>query len=180
MTDIGDITFSFDLDTSRLKSALLSEDDIGAVIRCHFEAERAASHVLHIVTAGRVGRFGERRFRYLSDKLDLLEVVGLEALHLQPLRFVNTHRNKFAHEGHDRINQTQVSELWGALSSVAPKFNDDSRFTWHGNDRYDNVRVGDLSLKERYVLGASNAIGLFASLPEILGAISGRPQTSSG
>lgn len=180
MTDIGTVTFSFDIDTSRLKAALLSEDDIGAMIRCHFEAERAAIHVLDAVTAGRFGQKRSRRYQYLSDKLDLLEIIGLEVLHLEPLRYINKHRNKFAHDGQDRITQTQVGELWGAVTRAASQLNEDTRFTFAGDDRYRDVRVGDLGLRERYVIGASSAIGLFAALPGILTSLSNRSQTPSG
>lgn len=40
------MTFNFDVDAKRLFRAMETDDDIGAVIRVHFEIDRALTHVI--------------------------------------------------------------------------------------------------------------------------------------
>lgn len=178
MTDIGNVNFSFDICMPRLRQALTSEDDIGSIIRCHFEAERAATHVLEVLTAGRFAKVSERKGRYLSDKLNLLEILGVAPLQLEPIRSLNRHRNRFAHDGQDVITESHVTELWGTLSLVAPNMTRDSRYTLGNHARYQDVRICNLDAREQYVIAACAAVALLAAFPEILASTSPHYQTS--
>jgi hypothetical protein len=115
--DIGTVTLDYNPDVEAIKDALTATDDIGVVIRCHFQAERAIVHLLDSLTTGRFSKKADR-YRYLSNKLDLLEVLGFQPDWVAPLRVVNAHRNHFAHQGQDTLKETDERELKEAVSRV--------------------------------------------------------------
>lgn len=176
--DFGNIKMSFDPDMNRVASALLSEDDIGAVIRCHFEAERAVEHVLMSITNGRYG-FGKLTYKYLSDKVKLLKVLGVPPHFLVPLERLNKHRNQFAHEGLEQIANEQALELRDAVKLLYPVFDDNFRMTLHGKREFDKC-YRDCSTKERYVVSSTVAMSLIAAFPEMVMAASTQAAASEG
>jgi hypothetical protein len=63
----------------RLKQAMMTDDNIGALIRCHFEAERCARYTLSKLTSGRSDAID---YRYLSNILDSLLLIGLPQIYV--------------------------------------------------------------------------------------------------
>lgn len=43
---IGNITLEHDINTDRFLAAVFEANDIGAIIRCHYEAEQVLNYVL--------------------------------------------------------------------------------------------------------------------------------------
>lgn len=116
--DLGDFTIAYDIDTSRLVASFFSEDDIGVVIRCHFEVERAATHSLENLTRG---RWRKLRTQYLSDLLNLLEVLGAPVKLLAPARTLNSQRNEFAHKGMVELSEQALLDLVRSVRAFLPQ-----------------------------------------------------------
>lgn len=158
------VTLSFDLNRGRLLSAFFADDDVGAIIRCHFEAERAAIHVLSELTAGRFNP-DHNMTRYLSQKLEMLRVVGVDPKILSPLAAHNAHRNKFAHHGQEKITVTQLDEIHGAVLAVLPNFGE-MQFRFPDNDAFESHYI-NLTLRQKYVGNMMMAIAAFAAIPDL-------------
>lgn len=93
--DLGRLTVQHTVDINRLKPALFEGDDIGAVIRCNYEAETAINHVLDRLTEGRSKRCTTRwKFAQLLDACHLL---GIHENWTAPLKIHNKQRNLSNH-----------------------------------------------------------------------------------
>lgn len=163
---IGELTIGHQPDTGRFTSAFFAEDDLGAIIRCHFEVERAAIRSLDVITQG---RWKKTRSQYLSEKLNLLEVVGAPLKLLAPARILNKQRNEFAHDGIDAISEQQSLDLLRSLRAFYPTFNDDYRVIFHGLRQFD-AAFRDCTLRQRYVATAMFLTLLIGGIPELIAA----------
>ncbi|WP_295897896.1 hypothetical protein [uncultured Bartonella sp.] len=67
--DIGTVTIEHEIDTSKFIDAVFTKDDIGAIIRVHFEAERVLNWILGKITDGRSEKV-VKSWKF-SQKLDL-------------------------------------------------------------------------------------------------------------
>ncbi|MFA6155056.1 hypothetical protein [Mesorhizobium sp.] len=163
--DLGTMTIAHNPDTARIAAALFSEDDIGAVIRCHFEVERATTHAVSVITQDRWRVV--KNCRYLADKLNLLEVIGVPKHFLEPARALNRHRNGLAHQGVDEITEDQETEITRLTRLVFPNYHDDFELRVSGRHTF-NKKYRDCSTKERYVMTVGQVAMMIAGLPEIL------------
>lgn len=93
--DIGSVTIEHDIDRSKILDALFTEDDIGTIIRIHFEAERALNWLLHKLTDGRSEKV-VKSWKF-SQKLDLCYLLGMPDRWLSPIKTLNKDGNSFAH-----------------------------------------------------------------------------------
>ncbi|MBZ9760983.1 hypothetical protein LB553_08845 [Mesorhizobium sp. CA8] len=160
------LTMAHQPETSRLVAALRSEDDIGAVIRCHFEVERAAEHALEVITQG---RFKVARANYLSEKLNLLEILGAPQAFLGAARLMNKHRNGLAHRGVDQITAEQEAEYSAAVRRVFPQYGEDFRLrATKGTDWSFEKIYADCSVRERYVWSTGFVIVMVGELPQFM------------
>ncbi|MEI9409914.1 hypothetical protein [Mesorhizobium salmacidum] len=160
------LTMSHQADASRLIAALRGEDDIGAVIRCHFEVERAAEHALDVIT---VGRFKVARADYLYDKLNVLEMLGAPKAYLEPARLMNKHRNALAHKGIEQITSQQEAEYTAAVREVFPQYTEDFRLqATKGTEWSFDKLYKDSSTRERYVWSTSLVIPMLSELPQFM------------
>ncbi|MCO4316363.1 hypothetical protein M8997_004140 [Phyllobacterium sp. 21LDTY02-6] len=115
MTDILDMTLNFNPNGQRLLKALRGDDDIGSLVRCQFEADRAAIAVLEKLTHG---RYKPQDDKYLTERLRLCRLFGVSDRLIQPLRTLNKHRNAFAHDGTDEITEQQFLDLFRQVKEV--------------------------------------------------------------
>lgn len=158
------LTISHEVETKRLAEALFSEDEIDAVIRCHFELERAAIHALEVITQG---RWKAGRSNYLKDKLNLLEIIAVPRHLLAPANLLNQHRNDLAHKGVDKITEQQEAEFTRLTRVALPQYHDDYSLKVSGKRTFDK-KYRECSVKERYVMTAGVVVMLVGGLPEIL------------
>lgn len=161
--DLGTLVISFNPDTKRLSKALFTEDDIGAVLRCHFEAERATVHALSLIDQNPPSK---RSLQYLSQQLSRLEALGAPAPYLKPLRILNSHRNSFAHRGQEVLTEKQATELREAIGEVLPALKTGGSLRVHGARPF-NKTYDEATTKERYVMSTASALFLVAALPDI-------------
>lgn len=164
--NIGIVTITFEPTTERLIAALLSEDDVGSIIRTHTEIERAVDSVLVELTGNRYSPKGNH-FKYLSEKVTLLGILGVPEDFLAPLKLINRHRNEFTHHGQDAFSEKEVLELARAVRKVTPKLDDDFRMIVRGLHSFDKS-FADCTNRERYVIAATLMLGLIAGLPKII------------
>ncbi|PQA73515.1 hypothetical protein [Brucella oryzae] len=162
--DLGEVISEHEPDTKRLAAAFFSDDDIGALIRCHFEVERAAIHALEIMTQG---RWKTANCRYLNDKLNILEVIGAPPALLAPARILNKHRNSLAHSGIDIITREQEHEFTASVRRFFPQYTLDSKIDFRGTQTF-NGTINDCSHRQRYVISASFLTMAMSSIPKIL------------
>ncbi|MBZ9798800.1 hypothetical protein [Mesorhizobium sp. ES1-4] len=156
---------SFEIDMKRLISALLTEDDIGTMLRCHYEAERAARHALRLIDDSLpLARRGMQK--YLSQMLNRLEMLGVPPHFLAPLRTLNSHRNSFGHRGQELITDKQASDLMNTVRRITPGFGEHWRLTVHGKRAFDKT-YGEATTKERYVMSACTGVTFIGAFPEI-------------
>ncbi len=153
-----------DPDTGRLSSAFFSDDDIGTLIRCHFEVERAAIHALDILTQE---RWKIAKYRYLNDKINFLEVIGAPPALLTPARILNKHRNALAHSGIDIITEEQEQEFTASIRSFFPQYSSDSTVSFRGKKTFDG-KLSECSHRQRYVVSASFLIMGLSGIPKLM------------
>ena len=165
MTDNRLVTLSFDVSTNRLFEAFFANEDVAAIIRCHFEAERAAAHVLSKLTAGRC-KPSSNMVRYFGQKLEMLRIIGIDPKALSPLAIHNEHRNKFMHGGQVAITTDQLEELHESVLKIIPKFGE-MQFKFPDIPGFDRL-YKDLSDRQKYVGNMMGAIWTFASIPDIV------------
>lgn len=162
--DLGNFVSSHSPDTARLAAAFFSNDDIGALIRCHFELERAATHALDVLTQG---RWKAAKCRYLNDKLNALEMIGAPPTILASAKILNRHRNRLAHDGVDTISSEQEAEFTLSVRSVMPQYTDDFRVIISGSMNFDD-KVSNCTVRQRYVISCGFVVMLVGSIPQIM------------
>ena len=163
---LGELTVGHEPDTARYTAAFFSEDDLGTIIRCHFEVERAANRSLEVITQG---RWKKVRSQYLSEKLNLLEMVGAPQKLLAPARTLNNQRNDFAHKGLEEISEQQFLDLVRGVRAFLPQFHDDYRVIFHGKREFDSA-FKDCSIRQRYAATSFILSMLVGGIPELVAA----------
>ncbi|TIN70477.1 MAG: hypothetical protein E5Y30_15830 [Mesorhizobium sp.] len=158
------ITLAHDIDPKRFSAAFFGEDDIGAVIRCHYEVEKAAIYALEVLTDGRWKRL---RSQYLSEKLNLLEVLGAPPRLLAPARTLNNQRNDFAHEGLDTLDPQKELDLTRGVRAFFPQFHDDYSIVLHGKREFTG-KFRECSPRQKYVVSAAILSALIGSIPVLM------------
>ncbi|MDR6303055.1 hypothetical protein GGQ85_000736 [Nitrobacter vulgaris] len=148
--------FNFDVDSGRIMRAMYTEDDIGAVIRIHFEIDRALDHIVRTM----VPSSNTMKLPYTSSKVDFLLALGLPNLRITPVLIINSIRNKFAHREKEAIVLSDTVDLLRAIETmydrkipesfqVIHQKKDGSRCEW---------RFGEMSPKEKFCFLGSLAL----------------------
>jgi len=106
--------FSFEVDVARMMRAIDTPDDIGAVVRMHFEIDRALEHIVDAM----VPAAKHLRHRFMDERIRFLQALGLPDVRLQPARTINTVRNDFAHREKENLEQADVDALEGPVSKL--------------------------------------------------------------
>lgn len=163
--NVGDLVIEHSTDPSRMISAMLGEDEIGAIVRCHFEAEQAINHVLKKLSNGRSKRV--EGWQSFANKLEVCRVLGIGENMCAPLKLLNDHRNEFAHNGRESLAAGEVVDLFRLVSRAYPQFTQEFRFVITGKNSFDRP-YKECSNKEKYVMSCAIAINLFASMPQVL------------
>ena len=165
MTDVDDVIMSYELDRKNLMSAFFADDDISSIMRCYSEADVAANHVLSKL-AHKGFEPKESKLRYLSEKLEVAELLGVHTNFIAPLRAHNKHRNKFAHGNQRLIKGTQLDELHQLVRKAVPVFGDDFRFRLERGDYFESP-YSQLTPRQKYVGNMMMAISSFAVVPDL-------------
>ncbi|TPI77692.1 MULTISPECIES: hypothetical protein [unclassified Mesorhizobium] len=163
MADVGTIIMEHEVDTSRLIGALFEADDVGAIVRCHYEAERALDFVLEKLTDGRSKRTKGWTF---ANRLEVCRMFGVRDMWTAPIQTINNQRNDFAHKGQLLIEDQQILDLYHQVRRIYPKFSDKFRLEISGRKLF-NKEFGESSNREKYVMLASVVTSLFCSLPQM-------------
>ncbi|WP_150111189.1 hypothetical protein [Mesorhizobium opportunistum] len=163
MLDVGAITMEHDIDTSRFVGALFEADDVGAIIRCHYETEKALDFVLEKLTDGRSKRTKGWTF---ANRLEVCRMLGVRDIWTAPIQTINSQRNDFAHKGQLLIEDQQILDLYHQLRLIYPKFSQSFRLKINGSRAFDK-EFEQCSNKEKYVILASVVTSLFCSLPQM-------------
>ncbi|MGO4683370.1 hypothetical protein [Hyphomicrobium sp. 2TAF46] len=106
-TQITNINFE------RFEAAFVSTDDIGIVVRCEYEIERAAYRALSAM----VPKYDKFKHRYLSDHLKTFRAFNFSGPIFQVADYVRKVRNEFAHDGIEQITEQHVKELCSQAGS---------------------------------------------------------------
>jgi hypothetical protein len=107
MNDLPGPIFTTQIDFDRFEAAFLSEDVVGAVVRCQYEMERAARRALTSLAP----KYHLMKHRYLSDHLKTFRALGCEGPIFQVAEYVNKVRNEFAHDGIELLTDQHLREL---------------------------------------------------------------------
>ncbi|QYM73187.1 hypothetical protein K1X45_01680 [Pseudochrobactrum sp. Wa41.01b-1] len=162
--NIGTVVFDYDVNTKRLTDALFSEDEIGSIIRCHFEVEQAIEHVLAKFTDGRTKRKANNW--NFAQKLELCRIIGIHDNFLVPFKTLNDHRNDFAHNGKITISDKDVTDLIIQVRRACPQFTDQLQLEIIGERKFMKS-VMECTNKEKYILAVSMVLSIFCALPHI-------------
>jgi hypothetical protein len=155
-------TFNFPIDTGRMLRAIDTSDDIGAVIRIHFEIDRALEHIVSVM----VPAAQHLRHRFMDERIRFVLALGLPTDRVEPARTINTLRNHFAHREKERLDQSDVDLLEGPVCemlgrAIPPQFSlrherkDGSRREW---------LYGDMSVKEKICMLGFFTLGGIATI----------------
>jgi hypothetical protein len=106
--------FNFPVDTARMMRAIDTPDDIGAVVRMHFEIDRALEHVVRAMVPA-VKHLGHR---YMDQRIRFLQALGLPDIRIEPARVINKIRNDFAHREKEALTESDVSALEEPVSRL--------------------------------------------------------------
>lgn len=164
--DVGTITFSFDVDHKRLMRAVISEDEIGTLMRCHLEAERCARHVLSKLSGG---RYNKKNYRFMGSVIEGLNLLGVHENFIVPLKLINDHRNSMSHDRKEDITEKDVTDLKSAVKRLYPKFEESYEVHLEKADKsgFNIIEYKSSSNQKKYAILSIIIIGLLASLPEI-------------
>jgi len=130
-------------------AALKSGDDIGVIIRCHYEIESAARHTLGVLSSN---RSSDIKLNYLGQVLDGLNLLGVSTASLAPSRCLNKFRNKIAHHGQDSIDNSFINEYTTLTKSVHRDFRDDITLVFSDQNLGLNKRYSEASNREKCVV----------------------------
>lgn len=165
-----------DIDTKRFVAAFFAEEDIAAIVRSHFEVERAAARTLDVLTER---RWRKVRSQYFSEKLNLLEMLGAPHKLLAAARTLNNQRNDFAHEGLEEISEQQMLDLVRGVKAFLPQFHDQYELILSGEQKF-RAKFCECSIRQRYVIAAGILAFLIGGLPEMMKAsLQRRPNPSA-
>jgi hypothetical protein len=156
------IVFDFKLDTARLMRAFESTDDVGAIIRTHYELDRALDHVL-VKFYANPRKLGANR---VGPKIERLEALGFGGARVGAVRVVDDVRNGVAHRDREEICPQDVAVLRKQIDELSGKrFKDDWQFSYKAGDCSTSLAYGEMSLRQKFCFLAFLAIAALASLP---------------
>jgi hypothetical protein len=142
-------TFNFEPDASRLVQAIETPDEIGAVIRIHFEIDRALEHIVDAM----VPAASHLRHQYMESRIRFLFALGMPEIRLAPAKIINEIRNKFAHHEKDGISPSDITKLSAAVNALLGKEIPTHFAVRDKRASADKEWVyGDMSLKEKFCL----------------------------
>lgn len=98
-----------------LMSALLNEDDLGAVIRAHIYLEQDIDHVISLIV--RKPDYINKLTIDFSNKLKLAIALGMDEEVYKPLVSISNIRNKFAHNFNMKLNKSDVNNFYKSFVS---------------------------------------------------------------
>lgn len=159
-------TFNFDVDTARLKRAMDTSDDIGAVVRIHFEIERALEHVISAM----IPDAPVLKHRYMSDRIRFLLALGIPKVRTTPAKIINDIRNEFAHRAKEDISSSDVARLADSITNLLGQEIVDDFEILHTNTQ-QKWRYGEMSLKEQFCCLGFIALVKVASIENDFGKI---------
>lgn len=162
--DIGTVTIEHEIDTSKFIDAVFTEDDIGTIIRVHFEAERGLNWLLHNLTDGRSEKV-VKSWKF-SQKLDLCYLIGMPEKWLSPIKTLNKHRNSFAHGFQSEFTDEQIIELYHQVRRISPKFSTKMQLEVKGKGPLCK-KYAECSNKEKYVMLVAFTVGMWAAFLQI-------------
>ena len=136
------------------------------MVRCHFEVEKAAIRALEALTGD---RWRKTRSQYLSEKLNLLEMLGAPDAILAPARTLNKQRNAFAHDGVEEISEQQLFDIVRGIRAFLPQFHDDYRVQLHGTREFSGT-FRECSIHQKYAVATSILSMLVGGIPEFMRA----------
>src|SRR5689334_17352746 len=102
-----DITFDFDADVARIKRAYETQDDIGSIIRVHYEIERCLSHIMPKIFRN-PKKLGANR---VGPKLERLEAVGFTGPAIELAKAIDDIRNGVAHRDREELSEIDIRRL---------------------------------------------------------------------
>ncbi len=108
------IVFNFKVDSGRLRRAIETPDNIGAVIRLHFEIDRALDHIVSVM----VPAPQHINHQYLEQRIRFLLSLGIPEIRLIPARIINRIRNDFAHREKDEFLDADIAVLSEAIEAL--------------------------------------------------------------
>ena len=155
----GEISFDFNLDTKRLERAFNALDDVGAVIRTHYELDRCLTHVLAKYFA-RPNKLGATR---VDPKLQRLEALGFQGARIDLPRAIDDIRNDFAHRDLEELRNADILKLERSFDALTDGKQSIRDFELHmfGVD----CRFADLEKRKQFVVIGATAIAQLAALP---------------
>lgn len=163
---LGTVTMSHEPDTKRLVAAFFAGDDIGAVIRCHVEVEWAAVHALDALTGNRWRR-PKGRYQYLSDKLNLLYVLGVEDRIIEAGKKLNEHRRNLAHGDQDEIQEQQMLDLLHTVRRFEPRLKDSFVVRFLGEKTFDGT-FNECTTRQKYVVCCGALMMRLGAIPAMI------------
>jgi hypothetical protein len=162
------VKFNFAVDSSRMIRALETPDDMGAVIRIHFEMDRALEHVVNAT----VPDASHLRHQYMESRIRFLLALGLPELRLTPAKIINEIRNKFAHREKETVTASDVTKLSDAVTTLIGK-EIPSHFAIKDMraGSFREWRYGEMTRKEQFCLLGYIALAGIATIENDFGKI---------
>lgn len=113
--------------------ALLSEDELGKVIRTHKHIEYQLKEVLKLLIPDyKILEKMKNKLEY-SQRVHLACALGLKNEALSPLLAIGTLRNEFAHQLTPTLNQSRVKDLYKTLSKTEKEVTQQSLISTNKN-----------------------------------------------
>jgi hypothetical protein len=157
-----EIVFDFEIDTARLLRAFESADDVGAIIRTHYELDRALSHVLAKFYANPKKLSANR----VGPKIERLEALGFGGSRIEALRTIDDIRNAVAHRDQEEVRVQDVAALRTKIDELSSgRFSDEWRFSYRAQSNTLATKYSDMTLRQQFCLLAFLAIAAVVALP---------------
>ncbi|MGY3618405.1 hypothetical protein [Bradyrhizobium sp. USDA 10063] len=150
------MTENFPIDTGRMIRAIDTPDDIGAVVRLHFEIDRALEHIVNAM----VPAPQHLQHRFTGQRIKFLQALGLPYVRIEPAIVINTIRNDFAHREKEALTASDVAILEEPVSRLLAPQQISPHLTIQ-HEKKDGSRrewvYGTMSPKEKFCM-----LGIFA------------------
>jgi len=139
-----EVTFNFPVDTGRMIRAMETDDDVGAIVRLHFEVDRALAHVISAM----IPNAEHLNHNYMEQRIRFLSALGLPETRIHPARILNEIRNRFAHKEKEIFVPQDISRLRDAVETLYQrKIPDHFVLAMNRKDLHQEWKFGDMDLR---------------------------------
>jgi len=154
------VLVGLNIDTSRLKKALKTPDDVGAIMRIHQNLDRELRRIVKVM----VPKASQGKLRTTNQWIECLGTAGLSEQRIAASRTINHVRNEFAHGDKERFVGADVNRLLAAIRLVLGENYEPTALHDLTTDPYGQWDYQNMDCKGQFCILGYTAVALIASV----------------